>query len=351
MEMQMKHVQELPTPEKLKAEFPVTEEIKEIKEKRDQEIKDVFTGKDSRFLLIIGPCSADREDAVLDYMTRLAKVQEKVKDKILMIPRVYTNKPRTKGIGYKGMLHQPDLNKEEDMLAGIISIRQLHTDVVKETGFTCAEEMLYPENHAYLSDLLSYVAVGARSVEDQQHRIVASGIGIPAGMKNPTGGDVSVMMNSITAAQSPQTFIYRGWEVETTGNPLAHAILRGYVDKFGRSHPNYHYEDLENLLEEYHKTKLTNPAVIVDCNHNNSGKQFAEQIRIAKDVMIFIFIHRFHCLVRGYNTDFVFNGFTTEEYSNIEFHKASLLNSSTIINVKFQKINIVSIYTELAVCS
>ena len=285
MQMQMKHVQELPTPEKLKAEFPVTEEIKEIKEKRDQEIKDVFTGKDSRFLLIIGPCSADREDAVLDYMTRLAKVQEKVKDKILMIPRVYTNKPRTKGIGYKGMLHQPDLNKEEDMLAGIISIRQLHTDVVKETGFTCAEEMLYPENHAYLSDLLSYVAVGARSVEDQQHRIVASGIGIPAGMKNPTGGDVSVMMNSITAAQSPQTFIYRGWEVETTGNPLAHAILRGYVDKFGRSHPNYHYEDLENLLEEYHKTKLTNPAVIVDCNHNNSGKQFAEQIRIAKDVM------------------------------------------------------------------
>ena len=285
MEMQMKHVQELPTPEKLKAEFPVTEEIKEIKEKRDQEIKDVFTEKDSRFLLIIGPCSADREDAVLDYMTRLAKVQEKVKDKILMIPRVYTNKPRTKGIGYKGMLHQPDLNKEEDMLAGIISIRQLHTDVVKETGFTCAEEMLYPENHAYLSDLLSYVAVGARSVEDQQHRIVASGIGIPAGMKNPTGGDVSVMMNSITAAQSPQTFIYRGWEVETTGNPLAHAILRGYVDKFGRSHPNYHYEDLENLLEEYHKTKLTNPAVIVDCNHNNSGKQFAEQIRIAKDVM------------------------------------------------------------------
>ncbi len=285
MEMQMKHVQELPTPEKLKAEFPVTEEIKEIKEKRDQEIKDVFTGKDSRFLLIIGPCSADREDAVLDYMTRLAKVQEKVKDKILIIPRVYTNKPRTKGIGYKGMLHQPDLNKEEDMLAGIISIRQLHTDVVKETGFTCAEEMLYPENHAYLSDLLSYVAVGARSVEDQQHRIVASGIGIPAGMKNPTGGDVSVMMNSITAAQSPQTFIYRGWEVETTGNPLAHAILRGYVDKFGRSHPNYHYEDLENLLEEYHKTKLTNPAVIVDCNHNNSGKQFAEQIRIAKDVM------------------------------------------------------------------
>ena len=285
MEMQMKHVQELPTPEKLKEEFPVSAEIVEIKEKRDREIEDVFTGKDDRFLLIVGPCSADREDAVLDYMTRLAKLQEKVKDKILMIPRVYTNKPRTKGIGYKGMLHQPDLSKKEDMLAGIISIRQLHTDVVRETGFTCAEEMLYPENHAYLSDLLSYVAVGARSVEDQQHRIVASGIGIPAGMKNPTGGDVSVMMNSITAAQSPQKFIYRGWEVETTGNPLAHAILRGYVDKFGRSHPNYHYEDLMNLLEEYNKSTLKNPAVIVDCNHSNSGKQFDEQIRIAKDVL------------------------------------------------------------------
>jgi 3-deoxy-7-phosphoheptulonate synthase len=285
MEMQMKHVQELPTPEKLKEQFPITKEIQEIKEKRDNEIKDIFTGKNDRFLLIIGPCSADREDAVLDYMSKLEKLQEKVKDKIFMIPRVYTNKPRTKGIGYKGMLHQPDLNKKEDMLAGIISIRQLHTDVIKETGFTCAEEMLYPENHAYLSDLLSYVAVGARSVEDQQHRIVASGIGIPAGMKNPTGGDVSVMMNSITAAQSEQTFIYRGWEVETTGNPLAHAILRGYVDNFGRSHPNYHYEDLENLLTEYQKTKLENPAVIVDCNHNNSAKQFEQQIRIAKDVL------------------------------------------------------------------
>lgn len=285
MEMQMKHVQELPTPEKLKEEFPVSKEIAEIKQKRDQEIEDVFCGRDDRFLLLIGPCSADREDAVLEYMTKLAALQEKVKDRILMIPRVYTNKPRTKGIGYKGMLHQPDPTKGEDMLAGIISIRQLHTDVVKETGFTCAEEMLYPENHAYLSDLLSYVAVGARSVEDQQHRIVASGIGIPAGMKNPTGGDVTVMMNSITAAQSPQKFIYRGWAVETAGNPLAHAILRGYVDKFGRSHPNYHYEDLQNLLEEYNRLSLANPAAIVDCNHSNSGKQFQEQIRIAKDVM------------------------------------------------------------------
>lgn len=285
MEMQMKHVQELPTPEALIEQFPVTEEIKKIKEKRDQEIADIFTGKDNRFILIIGPCSADREDAVMEYMEKLSHLQEKVADKILMIPRVYTNKPRTKGIGYKGMLHQPDPTKGEDMLAGIISIRQLHTDVIKNTGFTCAEEMLYPENHAYLSDLLSYVAVGARSVEDQQHRIVASGIGIPAGMKNPTGGDISVMMNSITASQSPQTFIYRGWEVETTGNQYTHAILRGYVDKFGRSHPNYHYEDLQNLLEEYHKTKLQNPAVIVDCNHNNSGKQYNEQIRIALDVL------------------------------------------------------------------
>lgn len=283
--MQMKKVQELPTPEQLIEQFPITEEIKQIKEKRDAEIKDIFTGKDDRFMLIMGPCSADREDAVLEYMDRLAKLQEKVKDTLFIIPRVYTNKPRTKGIGYKGMLHQPDVNKQEDLLAGIIAIRQLHTNVIKKTGFTCAEEMLYPENHAYLSDLLSYVAVGARSVEDQQHRIVASGIGIPSGMKNPTGGDISVMMNSIVAAQSPQTFIYRGWEVETEGNPLAHAILRGYVDKFGRSHPNYHYEDLQNLLEEYNKSGLLNPAVIVDCNHNNSGKKFEEQIRIAKDVM------------------------------------------------------------------
>ena len=234
---------------------------------------------------MIGPCSADREDAVLDYMTRLVKVQEKVKDKIFIIPRVYTNKPRTKGVGYKGMLHQPDPEKGEDMLAGIIAIRQMHTHVVEETGFTCAEEMLYPENHRYLSDLLAYVAIGARSVEDQQHRMVASGVGIPAGMKNPTGGDISVMMNSITAAQSSQTFLYRGWEVVTTGNPMAHAILRGYVDKYGRSHANYHYEDLMNLKEAYDKAQLQNPAVLVDCNHSNSGKQYLEQIRIAKDVL------------------------------------------------------------------
>jgi len=285
MEMQMEFIRKLPTPAELKEQFPLPQELKKLKEQRDQEIKAIFEGQDKRLLLIIGPCSADREDAVLDYMNRLAAVQEKVKDKIFIIPRVYTNKPRTKGTGYKGMLHQPDPHKNEDMLAGIIAIREMHTRVARETGFTCAEEMLYPENHRYLSDLLSYVAVGARSVEDQLHRIVASGIGIPAGMKNPTGGDISVMMNSIIAAQNPQKFVYRGWEVRTTGNPLAHAILRGYVDKFNHSMPNYHYEDLRSLLNAYEASGLSNPSVIVDCNHSNSGKQYLEQIRIAKDVM------------------------------------------------------------------
>lgn len=285
MEMQMEFKRKLPIPQEIKREFPLSAEVQKVKEERDRIIENIFYGKDDRFLLVIGPCSADREDAVLDYMTRLVKVQEKVKGKIFIIPRVYTNKPRTKGVGYKGMLHQPDPEKGEDMLAGIIAIRQMHTHVVEETGFTCAEEMLYPENHRYLSDLLAYVAIGARSVEDQQHRMVASGVGIPAGMKNPTGGDISVMMNSITAAQSSQTFLYRGWEVVTTGNPMAHAILRGYVDKYGRSHANYHYEDLINLKEAYDKAKLQNPAVLVDCNHSNSGKQYLEQIRIAKDVL------------------------------------------------------------------
>ena len=285
MEMQMEFIRKLPTPQELKQEFPLDDAIRKLKEDRDRQIRDIFEGRDNRLLLVIGPCSADREDAVLDYINRLAKLQEKVKDRIFIIPRVYTNKPRTKGTGYKGMLHQPNPHKEEDMLAGIIAIREMHTRVARETGFTCAEEMLYPENHRYLSDLLSYVAVGARSVEDQLHRIVASGIGIPAGMKNPTGGDISVMMNSITAAQSPQKFVYRGWEVRTKGNPLAHAILRGYVDKFNHSMPNYHYEDLRGLLDLYEETGLANPAVIVDCNHSNSGKQYLEQIRIAKDVM------------------------------------------------------------------
>ena len=285
MEMQMEFRRKIPTPQELKAEYPLPAVLKEIKESRDREIENIFYGKDDRFLLIIGPCSADREDAVLDYLTRLAKVQEEVKEKIFIIPRVYTNKPRTTGVGYKGMLHQPDPEKKEDMLSGIIAIRELHTRAVRETGFTCAEEMLYPENHRYLSDLLAYVAVGARSVEDQLHRLVASGIGIPAGMKNPTSGDLSVMMNSIVAARSPQTFLYRGWEVATTGNPMTHAILRGSVDRFGRSIPNYHYEDLRLLKDAYEERNLEYPAVIVDCNHSNSGKKYMEQIRIAKDVI------------------------------------------------------------------
>ena len=291
MEMDMEFLRKLPTPKELKEQFPVSEKIAAIKEDRDKQIREIFEGKDDRLLLIIGPCSADNEDAVIDYISRLRTVQDKVADKIFMIPRIYTNKPRTIGMGYKGRLHQPDPEKKEDMLRGIIAIRGLHTRAVNETGFTCADEMLYPENHRYLSDLLSYVAIGARSVEDQQHRLTASGVGIPAGMKNPTGGDISVMMNSIIAAQHGHMFLYRGWEVKTPGNPYAHAILRGYVDKFGRNMPNYHYEDLQNLLEHYQEvnesaqTKLVNPAVIVDTNHSNSGKRFAEQIRISKDVM------------------------------------------------------------------
>ena len=281
----MEFVRKMPLPQELKRDFPIDAGIQRVKQERDRQIADILTGKDKRLLLIIGPCSADREDAVLDYMHRLARVNEQVREKLMIVPRVYTNKPRTKGVGYKGMLHQPDPEKGEDLLAGIIAIREMHTRIIRETGFTCAEEMLYPSNYSYLSDLLSYVAVGARSVENQEHRLVASGLGIPAGMKNPTAGDISVMMNSIAAAQSPQEFIYRGWEVRTHGNPLAHAILRGYVDNFGRSHPNYHYEDLRQLLELYEASDLKNPAVVVDTNHNNSGKQYLEQIRICKDVL------------------------------------------------------------------
>lgn len=283
--MEMEFLRKLPTPAELKEEFPVSEKVAQIKKTRDEEIKAIFEGKEDKLILVIGPCSADNEDAVIDYISRLRNVQDKVEDKIFIIPRIYTNKPRTIGVGYKGMLHQPDPEKDEDMLKGIIAIRELHTRAIEETGFTCADEMLYPENHRYLSDLLSYVAVGARSVEDQQHRLTASGLGIPAGMKNPTGGDISVMMNSITAAQSAHTFLYRGWEVKTKGNPYAHAILRGYVDKFGRNIPNYHYEDLQHLLEAYGEKDFANPAVIIDTNHSNSGKQWLEQIRISKDIM------------------------------------------------------------------
>ncbi len=285
MDMQMEFIRKLPTPQEIKNQYPVTLEMKKLKQARDEEIRDIFAGRSDKFLLIIGPCSADNEDAVLDYMHRLRKVQDQVAEKIFIIPRVYTNKPRTIGKGYKGMLHQPDPLGEEDMLAGIIAIRHMHKRVVEETGFTCAEEMLYPQNHRYLSDLLSYVAVGARSVENQEHRLVASGAGIPVGMKNPTGGDLTVMMNSITAAQASQKFIYRGWEVKTPGNDFAHAILRGYVDENGKAYPNYHYETLEKVYNLYQERNLEHPAVIVDTNHSNSGKRYEEQIRIAKDVL------------------------------------------------------------------
>ena len=283
--MNMDFLRKLPTPQEIKKMYPLSEELQEIKQKNDEEIKKVFLGESDKLILVIGPCSADREDAVIDYIKRLRTVQDKVKDRIVIIPRIYTNKPRTTGAGYKGMLHQPDPNSREDMLKGIISIRKLHMKALEETGFSCADEMLYPENHRYLSDMLSYVAVGARSVEDQEHRLTASGLDIPAGMKNPTSGDLSVMMNSIYAAQHSHTFIYRGWEVVSKGNPMAHAILRGYVDKRGVSHPNYHYEDLLLLTELYKKEGLKNPGVIVDTNHANSGKKWQEQIRIAKEIL------------------------------------------------------------------
>lgn len=283
--MEMEFTRKLPTPVEIKEKFPIDEKIQKLRAARDIEIKNILSGKSDKLLLIIGPCSADNEEAVMDYICRLQGVQEQVKDKIFIIPRIYTNKPRTIGIGYKGMLHQPDPEKKEDMLKGIISIRKLHLRAAKETGFTCADEMLYSENHRYLSDIIAYEAIGARSVEDQQHRLTASGVGVPVGMKNPTGGDISVMMNSITAAQSGHTFLYRGWEVRTKGNMYAHAILRGYMDKFGRNHANYHYEDLRGLYEEYQEKNYANPAVIVDTNHSNSGKNYMEQIRISKDVI------------------------------------------------------------------
>ena len=283
--MGMNFFRKLPTPKEIKEMYPLTEEMAAQKAKNDEEIRKVFAGESDKLILIIGPCSADREDSVIDYLKRLKAIQEKVKDYILIIPRVYTNKPRTTGAGYKGMLHQPDPNSAPDMLKGVIAIRKLHMTVLKETGFSGADEMLYSENYRYLPDVLSYVAVGARSVEDQQHRLTASGVLVPVGMKNPTGGDLSVMMNAINAAQNSHTFIYRGWEVESDGNPYAHAILRGYVDQNGVSYPNYHFEDLLKLAKLYENSNLVNPGVIVDCNHSNSGKQYEAQIRIAKEVL------------------------------------------------------------------
>ena len=283
--MSIKINHELPVPEVLKNEYPLSNEQKSIKQQRDEEIRRIFTCESDKFVVLVGPCSADNEDTVCEYVNRLKKVSDKVSDKLMIIPRVYTNKPRTTGDGYKGMLHQPDPDKAPDLLAGIIAIRKMHIRVLQETGLSSADEMLYPENHRYLSDILSYVAVGARSVEDQQHRLTASGLTIPVGMKNPTSGDYSVMLNSIIAAQSQHTFLYRGWEARSKGNPLTHAILRGYVDKHGNSHPNYHYEDLALLYEMYAAKNLENMAVIVDANHANSNKKYLEQIRICNEVL------------------------------------------------------------------
>lgn len=283
--MSMQFLKKLPSPEEIKDQYPVPEKLAQMKIEKDKEIADVITGKSDKFLVIIGPCSADNEEAVVDYTNRLAKINDKVKDKLVLIPRVYTNKPRTTGEGYKGIASQPDPEGKPDFLAGLIAVRKMHLRVMEESGFTTADEMLYPENWVYLDDVLSYVAIGARSVEDQQHRLTVSGFDIPAGMKNPTSGDLSVMMNSVYAAQHAHSFVYRGWEIETTGNPYAHTILRGSVNKRGVSLPNYHYEDLVSLIEMYNKMDLLNPACIIDANHNNSGKKFDQEPRIVKEVL------------------------------------------------------------------
>ena len=298
--MSFEFIRKLPTPAEIKEQYPLPEGLAEIKAQRDAEIRDVITGKSNKFLLIIGPCSADNEDSVCDYVNRLAKVNEQVKDRLVLVPRIYTNKPRTTGDGYKGMVHQPDPEKKPDFLAGLVAIRRMHIRAMSETGLTAADEMLYPENYRYLSDILSYVAVGARSVEDQQHRLTVSGFDVPAGLKNPTSGDFSVMLNSVYAAQHPHSFIYRGWEVNTSGNELAHTVLRGATNKHGQNNPNYHYEDLIRLLEMYDKMDLKNPACIIDTNHSNSNKQFDQQVRIAKEVMHNRKVnHDIHSLVKG----------------------------------------------------
>ena len=296
----------LPIPEDLKKEISINKKIEEIKNKKDNEIADVFRGKSNKIILVIGPCSADKMDSVLDYISRLIPIQEQVKDKIIIIPRIYTGKPRTIGAGYKGMLHQPDPNKAPDMIEGIKAVRLIHKKAIEETGFCCADEMLYPENYKYLSDLLSYIAVGARSVENQGHRLVASGMDIPVGMKNPTSGDITVMLNSIKTAQGKHTFIYRGWEVESDGNDLAHAVLRGSVDKHGKNHPNYHYEDLRILYDLYCNENYINPSVIIDTNHSNSGKKYLEQPRIVKEVL--------HAMRHSNDINKMVKGFMIESY-------------------------------------
>lgn len=298
--MSFEFVRKLPTPAEIREELPLAPELIKIKEARDAEIRDVITGKSNKFLVIIGPCSADNEDSVCDYVNRLAKVNEKVKDKLILIPRIYTNKPRTTGEGYKGIVHQPDPEKKSDFLTGLKAMRKMHIRAIAETGLTAADEMLYPENWRYLSDILSYVAIGARSVEDQLHRLTVSGFDVPAGMKNPTSGDFSVMLNSVYAAQHPHSFIYRGWEVNTTGNDMAHTVLRGATNKHGNNTPNYHYEDLSRLLDMYNKMDLKNPACVIDSNHSNSNKQYEQQVRIVKEVMHSRKLNpEIHSLVKG----------------------------------------------------
>ena len=283
--MSFHFVKKLPVPAEVKKQYPLSDKVISIKKERDSQIRDVFTGKSDKFILIIGPCSADSEEPVLEYIHRLAKVQDKVGDRLILIPRIYTNKPRTTGEGYKGIVHQPDPEKKEDFLQGLIAMRKMHIRAFEESGLTAADEMLYPENWGYVSDILSYVAIGARSVEDQQHRLTVSGFDVPSGMKNPTSGDFSVMLNSVYAAQHPHSFIYRGWEVRTSGNELAHTVLRGATNKHGRNLPNYHYEDLNTLLTLYNERDLKNPACIIDANHSNSNKQYEQQIRIVQEVL------------------------------------------------------------------
>ena len=304
--MNMVLERQLAVPAEIKERCPLTMKMSDTIGRKRTEIKEVFEGKDNRKLLIIGPCSADNEDSVIDYIGRLARIQDKVKEKILIVPRIYTNKPRTTGEGYKGMLHQPDPTEKPDMIKGIIATRHLHMRAVEETGFVCADEMLYPENYQYLDDVLGYIAVGARSVENQQHRLVASGVDVPVGMKNPTSGDYTVMMNAILAAQHGHTFIYRGWEAHSQGNPLAHSILRGYTNKHGQSQPNYHYEDLIRLCDYYDERELSNPAVIIDTNHSNSNKNPYEQPRIIKDVL--------HSGRQNERIDGILKGFMVESY-------------------------------------
>lgn len=283
--MSFSYLKQLPSPSEIKEQYPLSAKLTALKAERDKMISDVVTGKDNRFLVIIGPCSADNEDSVCDYVSRLTAVAEKVKDQLIIIPRIYTNKPRTTGEGYKGIASQPDPEKKPDMLAGLIAMRKMHIRAIEESGLTCADEMLYPENWGYVEDLLSYVAIGARSVEDQQHRLTVSGFDVASGMKNPTSGDFTVMLNSVYAAQHPHHFVYRGYEVETTGNPLTHVVLRGAVSKHGNCVQNYHYEDIMRLIERYDQMELMNPAAIIDSNHSNSNKQYAEQVRIVKEVM------------------------------------------------------------------